>query len=140
MLRSLPSFRGEARFQTWLYQLATNVCLMQRRRLKVRTRILTDLPPEEQEAPPADIDPEWSALYRETQTAVREHLRNLPVEYRAVVVLREVEELAYDEIATILQIPIGTVQSRLNRGRRLLREAIATDERIPSPRVGGGKK
>jgi RNA polymerase sigma-70 factor (ECF subfamily) len=137
MLRSLRSYRGEARFQTWLYQLTTNVCLMQRRRTQARTRILTEFPTDHQQNAGEGNEPERRALNREMQGAIREHLRKLPAEFRAVVVLRELEEMSYDEIAEILRVPMGTVQSRLNRGRRLLRLAMLADERIPTPRKGG---
>jgi len=134
MLRSLHTFRGEARFQTWLCRLTTNVCLMQRRRLQVRTRIFAGLAAETEQRLGRRPDPESSALSLEVQSAVRQHLRALPNEFRAVVVLREMEGLSYEEIAEVLQIPLGTVQSRLSRGRSLLREAMLADERIPAPR------
>jgi RNA polymerase sigma-70 factor (ECF subfamily) len=134
MLRSLPSFRGEARFETWVKRLTINVCLMRRRRK--RTRILCDQMDEGSERPAPDPGPESIALTREVQTAVREHLHRLPTEFRPVVVLRELEGLSYAEIAEILRIPLGTVQSRLSRGRQMLRETMAADERIPTPSRG----
>jgi RNA polymerase sigma-70 factor (ECF subfamily) len=132
MLRSLRTFRGHSRFLTWLYRLTTNVCLMQRRRHRARTRLLTDTPLEFYDAPEPGPDPESIAMSREVQVAVRECLRRLPAEFRAVVVMRELESLSYEEIAEILQVPLGTVQSRLSRGRRLLREALLADERVSS--------
>ena len=137
MLRSLHSFRGDARFQTWLYRLTTNVCLMQRRRHQSRTRLLTDTPLDSYDRLSPEPDPESTIMTREVQAAVRQCLRRIPSEFRAVVVLRELEGLSYEEIAEILHIPLGTVQSRLSRGRRLLRDAILNDERIPSPYARG---
>jgi len=136
MLRSLRTFRGEARFRTWLYRLTTNVCLMQRRRHQARTRLLSATPVEACDSPAAD--PESAVLARDMQAAVRECVRRMPPDFRAVVVLREVEGLSYEEIAEILRLPFGTVQSRLSRGRRWLREALLADERI-SPRYARGE-
>jgi RNA polymerase sigma-70 factor (ECF subfamily) len=62
----------------------------------------------------------------------------MPPEFRAAVVLREIEGLSYEEIAEILRAPLGTVQSRLSRGRRWLRQALLADERIP--RAGGAAR
>jgi len=140
MLRSLGAFRGEARFETWLFRVTTNICLMQRRRRQARTRLITDLAVTCCEHPPAgNADPESAAASRELQGAVRECLRRLPAEFRAVVVLRELEGLSYEEIAQVLKLPLGTVQSRLSRGRRLLREALLADERV-ALRYGRGEK
>ncbi len=139
MLRSLPTYQGAARFSTWLHALTVKTCLMHRRSLRIRTRIITDAPPEDYPAPSPWIDPEGAALSAEVQTAVREHLRRLPAEFRAAVVLREMEGLSYDEIADTLKIPLGTVQSRLNRGRELLRKAFLADARVARVRPGGAR-
>lgn len=136
MLRSLPSFRREASFHTWQRRITINVCLMQRRRLQLTTRVINSFAAGNAEKFLQSPDPEASALSREIQNAVREHLRRLPTEFRAVVALREMEGLSYDEIAAALQIPLGTVQSRLARGRKLLREALLADDRIPHSRKG----
>lgn len=138
MLRSLARFRGESRFQTWLYRITVNICIMRRRSVRARTRLITEMSADSAQRAWQQIDPESVALSREAQAAVREHLRRLPPEFRAVVVLRELEGLSYDEIAETLSIPLGTVRSRLSRGCLLLREALLSDERIPSPRMGGG--
>jgi RNA polymerase sigma-70 factor (ECF subfamily) len=138
MLRSLHTFRGDARFQTWLYRLTTNVCLMQRRRRRARTRLLSDTPVESFDRVSPQPDPEATVMTREVQAAVRACLRRMPPEFRAAVVLREIEGLSYEEIAEILRAPLGTVQSRLSRGRRWLRQALLADERIP--RAGGAAR
>ncbi len=134
VLRSLHSFRGEARFETWLKRVTANVCLMRRR--QARTRVVCDGPDEESRQATPDPGPESVALTREVQAAVREHVCRLPVQFRAAVVLRELEGLSYTEIAGILRVPLGTVRSRLARGRRMLRESMAVDERIPTPSGG----
>jgi RNA polymerase sigma-70 factor (ECF subfamily) len=136
MLRALCSFRGEVPFEVWLRRLATNVCLMQRRRRRVRARLVGELASEDADEASHEAGPESIALSREVQSAVWEHLRRLPAQFSAVVVLRELEGLSYEEIARTLRIPLGTVQSRLHRARQLLRAAMARDERIPAPKRG----
>jgi RNA polymerase sigma-70 factor, ECF subfamily len=133
MLHSLPGFRGEAQFSTWLYRLTTNICLMQRRRAASRARLPLDPDFRSASLP----DPIAAAQTGELQGIVRQHLRNLPAEYRGVLVLRELEELSYEEIASVLHIPVGTVQSRLSRGRELLRKSLLKDKRICP--AGGGR-
>ncbi|HUT75133.1 MAG TPA: sigma-70 family RNA polymerase sigma factor [Armatimonadota bacterium] len=139
MLRSLRTFRGQAELRTWVYRLTTNVCLMERRRRTVRTRLIVDLPAELPERLGLGSDPQLTAVSREVQGAVRECLGRLPSAFRAVVVLRELESLSYDEIAQVLRVPVGTVRSRLNRGRQLLRAALLADDRVsPLYPQGGG--
>jgi RNA polymerase sigma-70 factor (ECF subfamily) len=137
ILRSLPRFRGESSLQTWVYRVAVNTCIMKRRSLRARTRLIVDLPAHAAESAQQTPDPGFAALRREIQAAVREHLRRLPPEFRAVVVLRELDGMSYQQIAETLQMPLGTVQSRLNRGRRLLRDYFLADERIRALRPGG---
>lgn len=137
MLRSLPGFQRRSRFDTWLYRLTTNVCLQYRRRLLSRTRLVTST--EEEDLPAATTpSPETLVLDREQQAAVWRELARLPMQFRVVVVLRELEGLAYEEIAESLGVPLGTVQSRLNRGRRLLREALLANG--VSPASSGGRR
>ena len=118
--QALPRFRGEASFSTWVYRIATNAALdLVRRRPQV--------PPVELPADQASSDdPAAEAHRREVNRRVHAAVGRLPDEYRAVVVLRDLQGLAYDEIANVLHVPIGTVRSRLSRGREALR-ALLTD-------------
>ena len=118
--QALSRFRQEAAFSTWLYRIATNAALdLVRRRPAV--------PPVELPADhPAPNDPEAEVHRREVSRRVHAAVGQLPVEYRAVVVLRDLQGLAYDEIAKTLDIPVGTVRSRLSRGRDALK-ALLTD-------------
>ena len=115
-VRALKSFDGNAAFGTWMYRIATNTCLDQLRRRKRRpTAPLDDtvLVSELVEARPFDstvVD----------QIAVQEALERLPEEFRVAVVLRDVADLDYDTIAETLGVPIGTVRSRIARGRSML--------------------
>lgn len=116
--QALPRFRQAAAFSTWLYRITTNAALdLVRRRPAI--------PPVELTADhPARDDPEAEAQRREIHRRVHAALGHLPPEYRAAVVLRDLQGLEYVEVARILQVPIGTVRSRLSRGREALRAQL----------------
>jgi RNA polymerase sigma-70 factor (ECF subfamily) len=116
--QALPRFRQEAAFSTWLYRIATNAALDLVRRRPAAPPV--ELPIDQ----PAPDDPEAEAHRREVSRRVHAALGHLPLEYRSVVVLRDLQGLAYDEIAQVLAIPIGTVRSRLSRGREALRTLL----------------
>jgi len=143
--RSLGQFRGEARFGSWLLAIAVNQCRNRLKHWKRRARSKHD-------SLSAPIGEEGSALHRELpdpgttavealegrqlEDLVREELKNLDEEYRTVLVLRELQDVAYEEIARMLEVPIGTVKSRLHRGRAELRDLL---RRRLAPRSGGGE-
>lgn len=111
---SLGRFRGEANLFTWLYRIAVNEALRSRRRRR---------PQPLEEAPEAAVPPAEPAEPEETPTleTLRRLLDRLPEDHRTIVVLRDLEGLSYREIAETLEIPLGTVESRLFRARRELR-------------------
>ena len=118
--RSLRGFRGQARFSTWLYRIALNVCS---RAVKSRTLRSSRLPAaqsagedlqEEPEIPDTTHDPERLALRVELQEHVRQAIAALPEKHRTVIVLRDLQQLSYQEIAEIAGCPVGTVRSRLH--------------------------
>ena len=111
---SLSKFRGDAGFFTWLYRIAVNEAFRHRRR---RAFSNADLLPEV-EAPPAPEMPDEDAP---TLRTLEKMLRKLSDDFRSIVVLRDIEGLSYQEIAETLEIPIGTVESRLFRARQDLR-------------------
>ena len=114
---SLNRFRGVSRFSSWLYRIVVNESLRFR-----STRLETD---EIVEIPTEDADIERIVL-------VRKCLASLPETYRTVLALRGLEELAYEEIAEILGLPVGTVRSRLHEARRLFAECweeLMSDEK-----------
>lgn len=120
------TFDGRARFSTWLHRLAVHHCL---NRLKQRRRHETALQQGVTTAQPkrAASLPEAALLSEDAAARVDAWLDALPPHYRACFVLREVEELSYAEIADLLEIPVGTVMSRLSRARRMLRARAATE-------------
>lgn len=121
--RWLPSYRGEARFPTWLYRVATNVCLRAiRARGKEAPVAIEDL--ERRLVDVAPDGPEEAAMESEARRHVHRMVAELPEHYRAVVVLCDLQELPYEEAAQALRISVGTVRSRVHRGRNLLRQKL----------------
>ncbi len=119
-VRALGSFDGNAAFGTWMYRIATNTCLDQLRRRKRRptapldeTVMLSDL---------VETRPFDSTVV--DQMAVQAALERLPEDFRLAVVLRDVADLDYDTIADTLGVPIGTVRSRIARGRAILAKEL----------------
>jgi RNA polymerase sigma-70 factor (ECF subfamily) len=122
--RQLPQFRGEARFTTWLFPIATRRALDHlRKRRRWFTRFLPFLANDEGETVFEPIDPadtREATLQAERRQLLDRALAALPPLHRTVLALREIEGLSYEEIATQLDIPRGTVMSRLFHARRLL--------------------
>lgn len=130
----LHNFRGDSAFSTWLFRVATNTCLDElRRRGRLRTTSLDNpLATDEGELPrQVDVDPEGPTEHaerREVQAAVQRAINRLPEEYRVVVVMRDLQDLPYQEIAAELGTSLGTVKSRLHRARLALRAIIRATE------------
>ncbi|GIW98632.1 MAG: RNA polymerase sigma factor [Pirellulaceae bacterium] len=117
----LHTFRGNSQFYTWLYRIAFNNALSKRRRYRAeisidRNRELTGSDPHDD-----GESPEEPLLRDERVAMVRYALERLTPEHREILVLREMEELSYEEIAQILSLNIGTVRSRLSRAREQLK-------------------
>ena len=131
--RSLDKFRGRAKIYTWLYRIAVNTALSFRRSAAVQmsrssVSLDEDLRHEDSESRREVADERYEASStlgnRETRQRVSEAIAGLEPELRTVVVLRDVEELNYEDIAEILEVPKGTVKSRLHRGRLALRDKL----------------
>ena len=120
----LPQLRVET-VRPWLYRVAVNCGRdVQRRAVRRPARPLEDAEGNVVELPDPSLGPEARAEARERLGAVREALAALPEEFRTVVVLRDVNDLSYEEISEALRVPLGTVKSRLNRGRAMLAERL----------------
>lgn len=122
IVRGLPSFDGRSAFSTWAYRIATNAALdeLRRRRRRPQPRLDAD----DTAARIVDRSAERSLHALEDRQIVERALAELPEEFRVAVVLRDVADLDYESIATVLEIPIGTVRSRIARGRALLGQGI----------------
>lgn len=133
--RHISRFRGDADLKTWLYRIAVNQARNRWRWWRRRSKDLTvslDAPDRTREEPLSlrlqdtkRPNPEQDTLENEREAAIRQALKTLSSAYREVVILRDLEGMAYDEIASALEIGIGTVKSRLARGRLELRKKLA---------------
>jgi RNA polymerase sigma-70 factor (ECF subfamily) len=127
--RHVGRFKGRSSLKTWVYRVSVNCC---------RSRLSRRRPPIQVPADPTvdlldrvrdtSAGPERRAIARERMAQVMEALRALPRPYREAVVLRDVEELTYEEIAEVLDVRIGTVRSRIARGRVRLRQLVEESE------------
>ncbi|MGE5672532.1 MAG: sigma-70 family RNA polymerase sigma factor [Mycobacterium leprae] len=141
----LHLFRGDSAFSTWLFRVATNTCLDElRRRGRVRCASLdstlsTDVGELPRQSGGEDESPAERAERHEIQAAVQRAINRLPEDYRIVVVLRDLHEYSYQEIADSLGTSLGTVKSRLHRARHALRLILRTTEatRLDLQRVAG---
>ena len=123
--RNLPRFRGEAQVSSWLHRIAVNQCITRQRRARVRAETGLE---EEVEAgrgqflsTGADASPAHASESKQRAEAVRRAVGSLPQELREVVLMKEFEELTFQEIADALQVPLSTVKSRLYTALRQLR-------------------
>lgn len=136
--RALPSFRGDSAFYTWLYRIGINTAKNHLVSLGRRAPTVTGVDNEEAEATEEgdqlrDLNtPESQMMSRQLGETVNQALQELPEELRTAITLREIDGMSYEEIAQIMNCPIGTVRSRIFRAR----EAIA--ERL-RPQLGTSK-
>ncbi len=120
--RSLGEFRGEAKLSTWLYAIASRLCLT---RLGSGERRLSRQPEETLlRLRSQDRGPEGALEQSELEAALHRAITELPDERRIVVVLRDLEGLSYEEIASALDLELGTVRSRLHRARLDLKDKL----------------
>lgn len=121
-LKGFGSYRQGTNFRAWIYRILKNTYLTSRLGLRVATLSLDD--DDSVVEPIANGTPESILISSFDQQAIRAALEGLPVHYREVIVLCDVEEMTYQEIAETLTVPIGTVMSRLSRGRKTMRESL----------------
>ena len=125
--QGLKFFRGESSFSTWLYRLASNACVdLLRKEGRNRDNAGPSLDDEEVKLEIADSapSPHEAAERQELRNQIEEGLRSLTPEHRQVLILREMHQLSYDEIADTLDLDVGTVKSRINRARKQLRNFL----------------
>jgi RNA polymerase sigma factor (sigma-70 family) len=125
VFKSLDSFDWRANFQTWLISVSRNLCIDHYRRVR-KERESIDRSVDPAELSPASLDPgPITALEQEDRVSLlREALTALPDSLRSAVLMRDIEEVSYQEIARRLGLPEGTVKSRINRGRTELARQI----------------
>lgn len=118
--RALPRFRGDATFRTWLYRIGVHVCSHHLRRRKMATAELDEQHADDRRA----TDPLGATLASELQAQVRRSIAALPGKLRLVIVLRDLHDMSYQEIATVVGCPVGTVRSRLHYATQRLEVAL----------------
>jgi RNA polymerase sigma-70 factor (ECF subfamily) len=120
--RHLGTFRGRSSLKTWVYQVGLNQCRSRLGRARPDTQPLAEEGAEGvRPLPDPGRGPESEALAADTGRRVGEALAALPLAFREAVVLRDLEGLGYEEIAALVGVPVGTVRSRIARGREQLR-------------------
>ena len=122
--QGLPFFRGDSAFATWLYRLTSNACVDLLRKENRHQGPSLDDEAVSAEVPDPTPTPEKAVEQQELRRQIEAGLQTLSPEHREVLILREIQQLSYDEIADVLSLDLGTVKSRINRGRRQLREFL----------------
>ena len=145
-MRYIGGFRGDSA-RAWLLQIVRHTCYSWLKENRpVENVVLDDTDDARQDiAAPAADEPHSIAMRKADRLQINEAIAALPVAYREVLVLRELEDLSYNDIARIADIPLGTVMSRLSRARGLMREALMPSARpvlrtVPRSTQGGGKQ
>ena len=127
-LRSFAAFQPSTNFRAWIFQILKNTFLSSCSKLERRMTVALE---SEEDGPELAVDmetPETILMNRSNSKLLQRAIDDLPVHYREVLLLCEVEEMSYQEIAEVLSIPIGTVMSRLARGRKSVREAVRSED------------
>jgi RNA polymerase sigma-70 factor (ECF subfamily) len=145
---SLANFRGDSKFSVWLTRIVSNMCLDLIRSRGRRPTISLSVEDEDGENVELEISdirqsPETIMEQQLTKDSVRRGLKQLPDEYREILLLREIQGLSYEEISAALDLEVGTVKSRIYRGRKKLCDYLIKDGNIPdftsSGKMRGGE-
>lgn len=120
-LKGFASYQQGTNFRAWIYRILRNTFLTSRSGLKVTVPLDAE---DSIEIPAATGTPESIYIERAQEETLQQAMNDLPVHFREILLLCEVEEMSYQEIATTLSVPIGTVMSRLSRARKALRENL----------------
>ena len=126
-LRKLSQFRGDAAFTTWLHRVAVNACYdaLRKRKRQPMLHLATDDDHQREVEPGPPVPDPADALAAGIDVA--RALAQVPEDYRVALVLADVRDLPYEEIARVLNVPLGTVKSRVHRGRIALARALGLD-------------
>ena len=134
VFRGMKQFHGQSSLKTWIYRIALHEAANRRRWWFRHKAYETSIEPAEAEGAAAEAmqtaltdpadSPFESMAHREVQSRVEEALRQVPEPYRTTLILRDLEEMRYEEIAEVLEISLGTVKSRLTRGRQALKQQL----------------
>jgi len=144
VFRGMTHFHGESSLKTWIYRIALHEAANRRRWWFRHKSHETPIEPAERDEFPVTgdrlVDPHSSPFedfaHSEVRAAVEQGLYEVPEPYRTALILRDLEEMSYDEIAEVLQISLGTVKSRITRGREALRDKLSEYVRRVGPELG----
>jgi RNA polymerase sigma-70 factor (ECF subfamily) len=123
-LKGFSSFRLGTNFRAWMFRILRNTFLTSRTGLQATMTLSFDFGEEESELAAENDTPETILIERSNRQLVQSAIDGLPVYFREVLLLCDVEEMSYQEIAETLSVPIGTVMSRLSRARKTLRDNL----------------
>ena len=129
--RNVANFRGEARVSSWLHRIAVNQCLTIKRRTKTRSEEFFDEESGDEEqifVAPINLSPARTTEQKERFDIVRQAVNSLPIDLRQVIVMKEFEDMTFQEISDTLELPLSTVKSRVYTALRQLRMKL---ERLP---------
>ena len=130
--QSLATFKGDSLFFTWLYRIAINTAISLKRKQRAALRLTSGLESGTVNEPvdPSDMTQPGRALeMAEDEKLIQQALNRLSAEHRTVLVLKDMEGRKYEDMAEILEVPIGTIRSRLHRARLELRDILLQDEK-----------
>ena len=124
----LSSFRGQSQFYSWLFRIAFNTAVSAKRKTR-RMPVSLDARRDASGQEPSDLTPSTEPSYpmdvSDRQRLVRQALSELPEEFRTALVLKEMDGMSYEEIADVVEVPLGTVRSRIHRARLELRDKLS---------------
>ena len=126
---SIHGFRSESKFSTWLYRIATNHCINLNERHHRRHRNQHDSFEDMHNQPSTKDTPLQDLEQKDFKHRLQQALNQLPEEHRVLLILRDLQDCSYDEIAEITQLNIGTIKSRIHRGRNNLRQILSGEQR-----------
>ncbi len=130
--RGLAGFKGSAKFTTWLYRIGYNLCVDWLRRHRRPDRRETQIE-DAGETADGRADLEGDFLAAEQRERVRRAVDSLDEKYKSVVVMLYYQKLSYEQAASVLEVPLKTVETRMYRARRIMREALETEEAEARP-------
>jgi RNA polymerase sigma-70 factor (ECF subfamily) len=123
--RAIGQFRGEANFSTWLYRIALNHAASRRKSASARQKRLVPIDSADM-VDDGQVGPAEFLEKKELRESVQRALSELDAEDAAVILLRDLQDVSYEDVARVLKIPVGTVKSRLHRARQALKARLAS--------------
>jgi len=126
-------YRNIAKFSTWIYTIAGNLAKTELRKRKSRkVTNISQMGPEDRDYELPSVAPETDEVVQSEyiEKKIQAAIQNLPLHFRTIIILRDIQELSYEDISKIIEVPIGTVKSRINRGREKLYQLLKGKEII----------